>query len=1186
MISNFVRPSLLAACIAACLAATAATQAAHAAAASALAAREQAAANANGNTYIVMFSEPSVALRNRALRTNNAKSLTAGAGGHANANAQSGAAIPFVVKPNGRAAMDMRSDVAQNYRASLVAAQTQHQRSIEAALGRSVSFARTYQYAINGATLVLSNKEADLVRAIPGVISVVPSRTLYPDDDVSSRFVGADVLWRGNSRRPPSPGFTYPTLDSLFGDLDQNAGFKGDGVVIGVIDTGYNSQSPSFQATDGSGYTVANPLGAGNYIGDCGVSGISFGGCNDKVIGVYDENNRSQNKAAVTVEDVVGHGSHTASTAGGNARSGGFPGFTANLSGIAPHANLSIFAIQAPGASTATGAAQLGAIEDAIKDGVVDVLNMSFGGCSEPSYWSDPVSLGFLAAQEANIFAALSAGNTRPVTQCARQAAQTPGTLGNAMPWVTTVAASTPPAGQANLQLSITGPGTPPASTQAISMTEGTYDTQLTASLPATTPIVLSPQFDAGDPGSSKAPSHGADGCSSYPPNIFQNSIALISRGTCAFAVKVPNAIAAGAIAVVISDNRAEGPFSPTVGPPTVGVPVFSSSQADGLALQAFLAAKSNQGTASMGYPSARPAAQGDVLASFSLLGPVLTPVPFDVVKPDIAAPGVGTLAAYSNATASSSGHITSNNNPGIVAFDSGTSMASPHIAGAAALLVQAHPDWTAAEIKSALMMTSVRSGVTKADGVTPADIYDVGSGRVQVARAASAGLVLDEVGKNFLTADPTQGGDLSSLNIASMQNFSCAGTCSFTRTFRSTQTTAVTWQANAVGALANSITIAPSSFTVPAGGTVSVTFTVDARQLPAGGAFSSADVILSPPTLLPAYQPLADLHLPISVAAPAPALVASANVVNIGLGGKATGSATLGFWNVGGGQMVFAPQRSGAASFSWINQADDFGYDGWTSVHYLNPGSGDVDYYSADDFTVSGSNVSLGTITVTGQTAAHNLASFGASLPIHWRIYADNGGQPAGSPVSGASGAAAVWSYDATAGSPGVSVAGDGIALDLAAAGATTALNAGTYWLSVYVDLPCNDKGDGNGCSEAWYWNNSWYNSGSTWSQYNTGSSAWGAGYAGTGSGLSMSITTNVTCGGVPNWLTLTPNGGAGAVTAATPATVNFTAAAAGYAPSTSASTYVCFSSGYVEPSTQLTIPKAVVPVQVNAQN
>ena len=112
-------------------------------------------------------------------------------------------------------------------------------------------------------------------------------------------------------------------------------------------------------------------------------------------------------------------------------------------------------------------------------------------------------------------------------------------------------------------------------------------------------------------------------------------------------------------------------------------------------------------------------------------------------------------------------------------------------------------------------MMTAVKNGVTKADGKTPAGVYDVGAGRVQVDRAAKAGLVLGETGANFRAVDPTAGGDPSSLNIASMQNFSCAGTCSFTRTFRSTQKNSVTWETGARGALADKITIEPSTFTV-----------------------------------------------------------------------------------------------------------------------------------------------------------------------------------------------------------------------------------------------------------------------------------------------------------------------------------------------------------------------------------
>ncbi|MBN8888562.1 MAG: S8 family serine peptidase [Rudaea sp.] len=1148
------------------MATTATTQAGPVATGSVRAGGASSAASVDGKTYIVMFSEPSVALRNRALRSQGTQGLRASD------------AIPFGTKANGRAYMDMRSDNARSYRATLVAAQAQHQVSIEKTIGRSVTFSRTFQNAINGAVLTLSDREADLVRATPGVLSVVSSRTMYPDDDVSTRFIGADILWRGNNLRPPAPGFTYPTLSSLFGDLNQGTGYKGDGVVIGIIDTGYNSQSPSFQAADASGYAVTNPLGSGNYIGDCNVSSISLGGCNDKVIGVYDAYSRGLGKTGVNVEDTNGHGSHTASTAGGNARQGGILGFSANLSGIAPHANLSIFSIVSPGTGTASDVSELTAIEDAIEDGVVDVLNMSFGGCMEPNYWNDPVSLGFLAAQDANIFTALSAGNTRPVTTCARQAAQTPGTVGNAMPWVTTVAATTPPAGQASLQLSLTGPGKPPAATQGITLTEGTYDTPLAAPFPAGTPIVLSPQFDAGDPGSQNAPTHGADGCNAYPADTFKNAIALISRGTCGFAVKVPNAIAAGAVSVIIADNRVEGPFSPTVGPPSVGVSVFSVAQADGIALQKYLGTSSGVGAASLGFPSSRPSGQGDVLGDFSLIGPVLTPVPFDVIKPDIAAPGVGTLAAFNNAFMTAEGLIVSNNNPDIVAFDSGTSMASPHIAGAAALLVQARPDWTASEIKSALMMTAVTNGVTKADGKTPAGVYDVGAGRVQVDKAAAAGLVLTENGDNFRAADPTKGGDVSTFNIASMQNFSCAGSCSFTRTFRSTQKTTTTWTTGTTGSLADKITIEPATFTVPAGGTVKLTVTVNTRSLIAGGSYSTGSVLLFAPDPLPGYQSLADLHLPVSVAVPAPSVATSANVVNINLNGKATGSATLDFANIGGGSMTFAPKAGGVAPLVWANQKDNSAYYNFTSTHYLNPGQGDLDQFLADDFVVSGNAVDLGLIVATGH-AVHSLASFGTGLGVHWRIYPDNNGVP---------GTQAAWSYDATAGSPGVSVAGDVISLDLAAAQQATGLAAGRYWLSVYPDLPCNDKGDGKGCTEGWSWDTSWYGNDTSWAYTSSDPNAtWSTGgTSGYGPGLAMAVVTRVACANPPSWLTLTPNGGAGLVTAGSPATVTFSAAKAGYAPNASASSYVCFGTSYQDPILSTQIPKNTIAVQVNAKN
>ena len=90
--------------------------------------------------------------------------------------------------------------------------------------------------------------------------------------------------------------------------------------------------------------------------------------------------------------------------------------------------------------------------------------------------------------------------------------------------------------------------------------------------------------------------------------------------------------------------------------------------------------------------------------------------------------------------------------------------MASPHVAGAAALLKQLHPNWGPGDIKSALMMTAT-DAVVKEDGVTPATPFDVGSGRIDLARAGGAGLLISETAENFLALQ----GNLSVANYPSL---------------------------------------------------------------------------------------------------------------------------------------------------------------------------------------------------------------------------------------------------------------------------------------------------------------------------------------------------------------------------------------------------------------------------------
>lgn len=1070
--------------------------------------------------YIVRFVEEPVAEYNQSV-----------ARGHGVAGI---GAIPTKAAANGRRRLDVASAQATAYAGYLAQRQAEHLQALGLALGRPLAPSShvphpQMRHALDAVVVEMSAAEARLAAQVDGVAAVYRDAAHAPATDIGPGFIGAASIWWG----------LPATQDTLFASgFESVHGFRGDGIVVGDIDTGYNSMSPSFAAVDDGGYAIQNPLGHGNYLGQCGVAGISLAGCNDKVIGAYDMVDAT---APFSVEDTQSHGSHTASTIAGDGRTAELGGFQARISGVAPHANLVIFYACSPDPNVlCQDSATSGAVDLAIQDGVIDALNFSISGGTRP--WADPTSLAFLSAADAGIFVAAAAGNTSTsVPQ------PLPGTANHREPWVTTVAAGTHTGGAIGSSLSVTGPGTPPANLAQVPLTEATGDTPLTAALPATTPLVLSPQFHNAD-------TNGSDGCSGYPAGAFAAAIALVSRGSCNFTVKVANARAAGAIAVVISDNRVEGPFTPDLTSDPQPIPVWSVLQGDGTQLQTFLAAHAGAGTAAIGYPPARLPAQPDVLAGFSLIGPA----DFDVVKPDVQAPGVAILAAYAN-DGSAGG-------PDLVGLMDGTSMATPHTTGSGALLLGLHPEWTPAEIKSALMMTAKESGLTKPDGTTPSDAFDRGSGRLQDFAAAAAGLVLDESGLNFMQADPAAGGDPAALNLASLQDLGCVNQCTFTRKLRSTQDHAVTWTAGVGGDTGVGVAVAPASFPVGAApASAEITVTVDTSALPADGSVHFAEVVLTP-----SDAALPPLHLPVAVAMPAPRIAASPSPVSIALGGHPTGSGTLTVANAGGPTLTFSVTASGSGVLVPLDQPSADAY-GFTSVKYTGLGAGDTDYYAADDFVLTGNDpIDLGSIVAPGFTQSSTLASFGASLPLHWRIYGDAGGVPAGNPDAAAPPAA--WHFDATAGSPGVSVAGDAISLDLAAAGLHTALPAGHYWIVVYPELPCADSG--GGCTNQWYWLTSAKGSGGAPVSIAPPSvtPAWTPIPASNGAGFALHVQMQAPCAAAP-WLAVSPGGGSLAGGATAPLTLTATAAQfAGNA----ATSYLCLQSN--DASTPL------LPVQVDA--
>ncbi len=169
-----------------------------------------------------------------------------------------------------------------------------------------------------------------------------------------------------------------------------------------------------------------------------------------------------------------------------------------------------------------------------------------------------------------------------------------------------------------------------------------------------------------------------------------------------------------------------------------------------------------------------RTARQGNVMTTFSSRGPQA-----DFVKPDITAPGLQIVAGNTPTPATPAGGP-----PGeLFQAIAGTSMASPHSAGASALVKAAHPSWTPAEIKSALM-TSATQDAVKQDGVTPADPFDAGAGALNVARAVDPTLVFDETFADFLSSAGTPL-DRIDLNIPSVDAPTMTGTISTTRTAR-----------------------------------------------------------------------------------------------------------------------------------------------------------------------------------------------------------------------------------------------------------------------------------------------------------------------------------------------------------------------------------------------------------------
>ena len=339
------------------------------------------------------------------------------------------------------------------------------------------------------------------------------------------------------------------------------------------------------------------------------------------------------------------------------------------------------------------------------------------------------------------------------------------------------------------------------------------------------------------------AADHGNELCNpavAFAPPVT-GSIVLCLRGAFARVAK-SQAVDLGGGAGMVLYNAAPGQ---TLNTDNHYVPSVHIDYANGVAVKAYIAGAGASATGTIQGGTFTPT-PGSVMAAFSSRG--ANRLSGDIIKPNLTAPGVNVLAGNSpTALLGAPGQLFQS--------ISGTSMSSPHAAGSLALLKQAHPDWTPAMAKSALM-TTARQDVVKEDATTPADPFDFGAGHIDFSRPAPSpqnpiqpGLVYDAGFLDYLGflcdaspsvfADPAGtcafleangiATDASDLNLASIGIGELVGTQTVTRTVEAVtgRRGAITFHANVEAPAGFDVTVSPSTLNLRDGQTATYTVTI-----------------------------------------------------------------------------------------------------------------------------------------------------------------------------------------------------------------------------------------------------------------------------------------------------------------------------------------------------------------------
>ena len=537
----------------------------------------------------------------------------------------------------------------------------------------------------------------DLVRLANAVQVVAPARSLPAIREVAEVVRIDPVNLLVPTKREATPRIGAPEAWAL------PAGLHGEGIVVGIIDTGIDYTHFDF-AGDGEAAFAANDstvVEPGTFPTARVIGGVDFAG------NAYDAQSPGQEVPEPDPDplDCGGHGTHVAGiTAGNGVLAAGAPydgpydlsfdDFAFRVvPGVAPRASL--YALKVFGCDGATGLLGL-ALEraaDPNEDGDfsdrLDVINGSLGS-----------EYGLGSETEGAIIANLASLGTLVVA-----AAGNDGSVGRpfyalgspaAYPEILSVAATLNDANEFPA-LDI---DSPPELAGEIPYAEGTFAPSLAAVGPITGRLVrVQPDL----------------GCEPYSnAQEVAGEIAFVDRGSCTFVEKFQNASAAGASAILIVDNQdSDTPFGMS-GQGFATIPGVMVRKQDGDRIRARL----DDGVMVTLTTKIFPGTQGpDYVADFSSRGPTAEGT---LLKPEISAPGQPIISAD---TGSGDG----------ARFSQGTSQASPFVAGAAALVAQARPDFTPADIKAVLMNTAVPVVGISGD---PFPVSLAGSGRVQVDAA------------------------------------------------------------------------------------------------------------------------------------------------------------------------------------------------------------------------------------------------------------------------------------------------------------------------------------------------------------------------------------------------------------------------------------------------------------------